>query len=128
MRPEELAGEWHALKMQRDKLDSAMAKVSDELAAMLEHPDEGSKTHACGAYKVTVTGRVNRTIDGDKWYTIRAGIPKTMWPVREKLSADVRGCRYLAEKHPELWAVAAAAITEKPGKPGIKVEVYDEDA
>lgn len=125
MSTEQLAAMWAALKEERDTIDAQLNDVGAQLAEALEHPDEGSKTHQVGDYKVTLTGRVNRTIDGDKWYTIRNGIPKTMWPVREKLSADARGCRYLADKHPELWAVAATAITEKPGKPGVAVKRED---
>lgn len=122
MTTREAAIRWSILDEERKTIEAEMTTLAEQLAAELDHPDEGSKTHNLDGVKVTVTARVNRTINGDTWYAIRNGIPKTMWPVREKLSADARGCRYLAEKEPKLWAVAAAAITERRGKPGIKVE------
>jgi hypothetical protein len=42
--------------------------------------------------------------------------------VRDKLSVDAKGVKYLKDKHPETWAIVATAITERPGKPGVKVE------
>ncbi|MFA5650376.1 MAG: hypothetical protein WC914_04480 [Proteiniphilum sp.] len=121
MSTEKIASQWLALKHQRDDINSQMSALAQELAGQLEHPDEGSKTHILDGYKVTVTARVNRRVDVKKWHAIREGIPRSLWPVREKLEADPKGCRYLAENSPETWAVVAAAITEKPGAPGIQV-------
>lgn len=125
MSVEKLAREYLALKTERDDLDTQMTALTEELASRLEHPDEGSKTHNLEGVKVTVTSRVNRTIDERKWREIRSGVPKNLWPVKEKVTVEPKGCRYLAENHPELWGVVAGAITEKPGKPGVKVEVVE---
>ena len=121
MSTEKLAGQWLALKRERDDIDEQMSALAVEVASRLEHPAEGSKTHTLDGYKVTVTARMNRRIDAKKWHAIREGIPRTMWPVKEKLEADPRGCRYLAENQPDVWAIVAAAITETPGKPGLEV-------
>jgi len=122
---EKLARQYLALKAERDDLQTQIDALTEELASRLEHPDEGSKTHTMDGVKVTVTSRVNRTIDERAWASIRSGVPKNLWPVKEKLTVEPKGCRYLAENHPEMWAVVAGAITEKPGKPGVKVEVVE---
>ncbi len=121
MSTDKLAGRWLALKQERDDVDGQMRAIAVELANRLEHPDEGSKTHQLDGYKVTITARVNRRIDAKKWHAIREGVPRTLWPVKDKLEADAKGCRYLAENNPEMWAVVAAAITETPGTPGLQV-------
>jgi hypothetical protein len=113
---------WLELKQQRDEIDARLTDLSVAIAAEYDHPDDGTKTHRVDGYKVTVSGRINRTINDELWYSIRQGVPKSLWPVRDKLSVDAKGVKYLKDKHPETWAIVATAITERPGKPGVKVE------
>ena len=53
---------------------------------------------------------------------VKDKLPEHMRPVKETISADAQGCRYLLEKEPRLWAKVSKAFESKQGKVGVKVE------
>lgn len=113
---------WTTGKEMVDKLKAELVSIENELLDLVEVNPTGSKTTRLEGYKVTVKCPINRTINGDKWEEVRDRIPPEMWPVKMKVEPDAKGCAWLAENRPDLWAVAAQAITEKPGKPGFTIE------
>jgi hypothetical protein len=113
---------WTTGKEMLDSLKKELADIENELLDMVGVNPYGSKTTRLEGYKVTVKCPINRTIDGDKWEEVKGRIPSEMWPVRLKLEPDAKGCTWLAENRPDLWGIAAQAITEKPGKPGFTIE------
>jgi len=97
------------------------------LLPLVESTEGGSKTNNVDGYKITVKRPINRTIDGEAWERIKDRIPTDLHPIRVKVEPDAKGCDWLRENRPELWVVAAEAITEKPGKAGFTVEEVDND-
>lgn len=94
------------------------------LAGLRDIPEEGSKTIHDDGFKVIVTQKITRKLDADAWKVIGHEIPADLSPVQSvmTLRIDDAGCRWLKEHRPELWQKAAVAITEKPAKPGFKIE------
>lgn len=118
-----LAQAW--LDAKRAETD-AIAKrhaVEAELAAALECPGEGSKTHKLDGFKIIMTQPVTRKVDAKAWDMVKAQVPEGMQPVKVKLEADATGCKWLAKNEPDMWAKIARAFETKPGKIGVKVEV-----
>jgi hypothetical protein len=81
--------------------------------------EEGSKTHAVGSYKVTITGRINRKIDWELFDQVSSKIPETLWPVKRTL--DVTGVKYLANNEPQLYKVLSPALTVEPAKTTVSI-------
>jgi hypothetical protein len=118
---------WTTGKEMIDKLKDELITIENELLERVEYNPIGSKTTRLEGYKVTVKCPVNRSLDGDKWEEVKDSIPPEMWPVRMKLEPDAKGCTWLAENRPDLWGIAAQAITEKPGKPGFTIEREEQE-
>jgi len=80
-------------------------------------------------FKVTTTGKVNRTVD--------TGAVQEAWPllpfsVQEafsfKAGINMKQMRALESVSPELYARAAAFITAKPGKPSVEIKPIEPSA
>lgn len=117
-----LAKRWTSAKARIDELKAEMLEIEADLLKEVESVEGSSKTNHLDGYKITVKRPINRTIDGEAWELVKDRIPADLRPVRVKVEADAKGCDWLRENRPELWAIAAEAITEKLGKPGFTVE------
>ena len=117
-----LAKRWTTAKDMIKSLQDELLTIENELLPMLESVEGGSKTNHLDGYKITVRRPINRTIDGEAWELVKDRIPADLRPVRVKVEPDAKGCDWLRENRPELWAIAAEAITEKPGKAGFTIE------
>jgi hypothetical protein len=121
---EKLAQRYQQLKAAEDEAKTARREAGEALASALEHPDEGSKTHKVGGYRITIKGTVNRKVDWELFdgvaFSLPPGIPA---PVVVKRELDVVGLRWLQREQPEVYARIARAITAKPG--AVLVEVRD---
>ena len=117
-----LAKRWTTAKDMIKSLQDELLTIENELLPMLESVEGSSKTNHLDGYKITVKRPINRTIDGEAWELVKERIPADLRPVRVKVEPDSAGCTWLRENRPELWAIAAEAITEKPGKAGFTIE------
>ena len=116
-----LCGAWLEAKRREDEAKAARIKIEDEISQALDAKDEGSITHKVEPYKVTLSQPIYRKVDMGVWETIKGFIPMEAWPLRMKVEVDDTGCRWLMENRPDLWKIAATAITATPGKIGVKV-------
>lgn len=108
------------------------AKATEERIALEQEileitgiPSEGSLTVDAGQYKCKVDQRIKREIDGRIWADIVTQIPEMLNPISivEEYKIDSKGVRYLQEKEPGYYKLLCTAMTEKPMKPSVKVEV-----
>lgn len=120
-----LAAELEAAKITEARATAARIDLESQLVAFVGCKDEGSQTHRGDAYKVTVTGVVNRTVDqavvpqllADEKYRWAA---ERMFPA--KFSIDAKELRFFMFNEPQFYAQLAQAITAKPGKPQVRIE------
>lgn len=100
-------------------------ECEQSLLRLMPSKAEGSLTERGLHYKVTVTYGVNRTLDVAALDAVRAELPPALFEqaVEYKPAIKTAGLRYLAANEPETYAVLAQAITAKPAKPSVKVEV-----
>lgn len=115
----EIAADLFAAKQAEKEAEAKRIALEEELVAVLGKRDEGSKTHAVGNFKVTITGRVNRKIDWDMFDEVSSKIPESLWPVKRTL--DVTGVKYLANNEPTLYKVLAPALTVEPAKTTVSI-------
>lgn len=105
---------------ERKVLEAEMAVL-----ALVDKKDEGSITHSDDDYKVTVTYGKNRVIDKAELPRVAAivGTPifdRVFVPER-KLS--VGELKYFRDNEPEIYQTLAEALTTKPAKPNVKLEI-----
>lgn len=117
-----LAKRWMTGKARIKELQDELVEIEAEMLTMVESKEGGSKTSHLDGYKITVKRPINRTIDGDAWERVKEQIPVDLRPIKVKIEPDAKGCDWLRENRPELWAIAAEAITESLGKPGFTIE------
>ena len=118
-----LCGAWLEAKRREDQAKTARIKIEDEISQALDAKDEGSITHKVQPYKVTLSQPIYRKVDMAVWESVKNAIPMEAWPLKMKVEVDDTGCRWLMENRPDLWKIAAKAITATPGKIGVKVVV-----
>lgn len=110
-------------------LDAAKLQLADAEDALIELvgvKPEGSTTSKTDFYKVTTTGRMNRSVDEAKLADVQAQVPQELFEAvfQYKPGLSITGLRK-AEKS-TFWPLVASAITTKPGKPGVKIERIEE--
>jgi hypothetical protein len=115
----EIADDLFKAKQAEREAEERRIALEEELVAVLGKREEGSKTHAVGSYKVTITGRINRKIDWELFDQVSSKIPETLWPVKRTL--DVTGVKYLANNEPQLYKVLSPALTVEPAKTTVSI-------
>jgi hypothetical protein len=116
-----LCGAWLEAKRREDEAKEARIKIEEEISQALDAKTEGAITHKVEPYKVTLTQPIYRKIDLAIWETIKHNLPAEAWPIKTKIEVDDARCKWLLKERPDLWAIAAKAITATPGKIGVKV-------
>lgn len=122
-----LAKRWKTGKEMIDNLKRELEEIESEMMPELESVEGGSKSNKLENYKINIKRPLYYSIDGESWETIRDRIPAELWPIKLKTEADEKGCKWLAENKPELWAIAAQSISIKPGKPNFTIEYLNKD-
>ena len=117
-----LASEWLEVKAQEKEIIAKRRAIEEQITKALDAKGEGSISHKLEHHKVTLTQPVSRKVDPIVWDKIKDKIPENMHPIKQTISADAQGCRYLLEKEPRLWAKVSKAFETKQGKIGVKVE------
>lgn len=126
--------EEHAIKALIDayldaQLSLKKSKIAFEIAerdliAEIGHKPEGTFSLVLGEYKVTTTGKINRTINADRWSDVAAELPA---PIANRLVSmkphlNVRELKFMRNNEPSIYQLVSQAITSKPAKTSLKVE------
>lgn len=118
---EDLCAELYEAKRVEDAAKKRRVKAELALAELLDCETGKSKTHTLEGWKATVKRPTSYKLDEAAWSAIAEDIPADRVPVKTRLSADARGCKWLAEHDPEVWAKCAQAIELREGKPAVTV-------
>jgi hypothetical protein len=106
----------NAAKAKRVALEQSIADlVPTELGSQTTQRIDG--------FKVVVKLPINYRIDSTIWDEVKTQIPVAKRPVKTKLDVDVTGLKWLADNEPDIYQVAAKAITSSAGKPAVSVTV-----
>jgi hypothetical protein len=77
---------------------------------------EGSSSFESCGMRVTLTGKLTRTLDPKKWEEIKHTIPDRLHPIEYKPTLILQAIRYLENNEPETFKQVSAAITTRPAK------------
>ena len=114
-----------AAKIAEARARDARIDAETAVLAHIEARDEGSVTLRGRGWKATAVYGMNRTIDEAALDSIRGTVPEAIFGQVFKYAPklDLAGMRYVRNNEPELFAVMAQAITAKPAKPSVRVEI-----
>lgn len=118
MTVQDLVAEYLDAKQEEAVAEARRVAIGEQLAALLDGPEEGSKTHDVGDYKVTVKRVVNRKVD---WAAFDA-LGLTAPPCKIKRELDAAGLRWYMEQQPEAYKKLCKTITATPGRAQIEVK------
>jgi len=117
-----LAEQWKDAKRTETLWRNNRIAIEEEMIALTGCKEEGSQTSPAGEYKITITGKITRTLDKTRWAAIEASIPEALRPVTYEPKLETRGLRYLEQNEPDVYARVAQAISAKPAKPAVEVK------
>jgi hypothetical protein len=122
MRIDELARLLASAKQAEAKAVEDRRKIEDALVAELAAQGHESGTHKTDSWKFVVRRSETFKLDEKKWAQIQERIPEDLQPVKTKIEADAKGCKWLRDNDPALWALAAEAIEAREGRAACSVE------
>jgi hypothetical protein len=118
---------WIGAKKEEDEANKHRVAIENILINTLAFSKrEGSETKKFDDLKITLTAKLNRSVDEKSWLLIKDSIPVDFQAViEEKITYKVsdKGARWLEENAPEAYTLVSKAITTKPAKVAVKVEV-----
>jgi len=115
----------HAKQREQDATEARVAIERMVIDKCGGPPEEGVKNVDGNGVKVKIEQRIDRKIDQKAYALIVDEIPESIRPVRfeEVAKVDSKGVRWLRENEPGYFKLLSKALTEKPAKPSVKVEV-----
>lgn len=123
---ETLSLDWLEAKADEDAAKKRRHEIEEQIAKLLDHPEDGSKTHSIDGFKIVTTGRLSYRADIEKLQELASQLPENMRPIKTETVLDARGAKWLRNNEPKTWAIIAPAIELRPGKVGIRIEQVEE--
>ncbi len=113
------------IKQEEAALKERKLKVEETLIELLGCKPEGATTHNIReAYKVTITGKVTRTLDEKEWSNVALLLPADMHPVKNKLVLETAGIKWMMENEPGFFKIMSKALMIKPAKTAVAVKEF----
>lgn len=120
---DDLALAWREAKREESVANARRIDIEQKILEITGCREEGSETITTDTgLKITVTGKLNRTLDAATWAELESVIPEALRPVVYKPSLELKGLRYLENNEPDIFAIVSKAITTKPAKPSISIK------
>jgi DNA-binding TFAR19-related protein (PDSD5 family) len=120
-----IASQYIEAKRREEKAKADRLAAEEKLCELFGVKPEGSQTVSTDFFKVTTTGNMTRSIDADRFAEIAKTIPKAIRDrvIRTKVEPNLTELRKLEESNPDVYRALAAALTVKPAKASVKVEI-----
>ena len=121
-----LVADWIDAKRDEDAANRRRVQIEAMLIDALGEPEEGSATHELAdGSKLTITSKINRTVDEAVWLRVAPLVPEALRPVQfaQVAKIDLKGLRWLRDHQPSVYAIVAQAITAKKAKSALSMKV-----
>jgi hypothetical protein len=119
----ELLTELVGVKAAENAAKAKRVAIEQSIADLVPTELGSQTTQRIDGFKVVVKLPINYRIDSTIWDEVKTQIPAAKRPVKTKLDVDVTGLKWLADNEPDIYQVAAKAITSSAGKPAVSVTV-----
>lgn len=121
----EAAAAWLDAKQAEEAANAKRLDAEQKLTALIEHKSEGATKTEVGPYRITLTGKLTRSLEAEKIDAMakRIPIPILQRLVQYKPSLNLKELRYIEQNEPEHYRVFAEALTVKPAKTAVSIEL-----
>ena len=121
---DQLAYDLMVAKAEEASANEARLEIEKKLLELLEKKDEGTVTVKTDYFKISATFGIDRKVDPEIVASLSQELDEEQYQRLFKWTPgiDLKELRYLDEHKPEVYRLAAKAITAKPKKPSLKVE------
>lgn len=119
----------HNWKQSEDLARTKRLEAEDRVLLLMgELPIEGTTKTEADGIRCTVTTSLTRKLDSAALERVAHRIPEAIGKrvIRWKSEVDVRELRFVQANEPEIYAALAEAITAKPAKPSVKLDIIKE--
>lgn len=119
------ASAWLDAKREEEAANTRRLAAEKEICLLTAVKSEGSTTTDLGLYKIKTTGKLDRKLDATKLADMDKKIPA---PILQRLVSyepklSLSELRYIEQNEPAYYAVFAEALTVKPAKTSVTVEI-----
>jgi hypothetical protein len=124
MNVNELANLWLAAKREEQEANAKRIRIEEELCALIDVREEGScTTHLPSGLVITTTGKLSYKVNVDALQKLVMAWPDEAKPIKVETKADETALKKIRATRPDLWQQIAAAVTVKPAKTGVTIEL-----
>lgn len=118
-----IAQQWREAKADEDAARARRLETEKKLIDIVGVRDEGTTSIKSDYFRVTTTGKMNRSLDQELWEDIKGQLPHGFRPVRYKVEINLSELRSLEKYAPAEYRLFARALTVSPAKTSVSVEV-----
>ena len=116
----ELLEKFHVVKLQEEQIKQERLNLEKQILVKVNNQKlECAKTVSTNHFKVSVTNKLNRKLDHDKYLEISEDLPEALKFVKYKPEIDLKKLRSLEAIDPK---IISECITTKPYKPSITIK------
>lgn len=120
---DQLLCQYWAAKTAAEKANEQLEEIKLSIVALMPKQIEGTEAQLVGDAKVSVTYKLNRTVNNDLLQAHWAEIgPLVQQCFSWKPDVSLKDLRAAEEFAPAVYSHAAQFITTKPAKPALKIE------
>jgi hypothetical protein len=123
---QELAATWLQAKADETAANARRLETEEEILKLLPAKEEGkTTTPISNTTRISTTGKITFKSDIAALQALTMSWPEAMRPLKTKIEQDEPVLRQIRTERPDLWRHIATAITVKPAKVYIQIEVSD---
>jgi hypothetical protein len=123
---QELADCWLQAKADETSANARRLEVEEEILKLLPAKEEGkTTTMISNSMRISTTGKVSFKADLPALQALTMTWPDVMRPIKTKVEQDESALRQIRAERQDLWRHIAPAITVKPAKTYVQIEVLD---
>lgn len=120
----DLANQWLVAKREEQAANAKRLAIEEQICKSLEVKEEGaSTTHLPSGLVITTVGKLSYKTDISTLEVLTSKWPQEARPIKTEVKADETALKKIRATRPDLWAQIAPAITVKPAKTGVTVEL-----
>jgi len=122
-----IADRWLSAKRAEKDANDKRLEIEKEIVELLGCPKEGTEKTIAENFCVRVKGVMNPTLDEEALAEVLPLLPDDQTAVYVKHKTSTPGLKKLEAEQPEAYKILCRAMTLKPGKPSINVELKGEN-
>lgn len=122
---QEAAAAWLDAKQAEEAANTRRLEAEAKLTALIERGVEGTTKIEVGPYRITLIDKLIRSLDSEKVSSLTTAIPAPVFMrlIQYRPSLNLRELRYVELNEPEHYRVFAEALTIKPAKTAVSIEL-----